>query len=146
MARAMLEAVAFDLRTIVGVMRKKLTLAEHVVLTGGLARSPIIPQLLADVLDAEIQVPADGEGSIAGAAILALNGLGAISALSFIARGAHGEDIPSRRRESRTLPTRFTPATPASSISCEKSISMKGTCCEGSGDLQVIRPRCARCA
>jgi sugar (pentulose or hexulose) kinase len=84
MARAMLEAVAFDLRTIVGVMRKKLTLAEHVVLTGGLARSPIIPQLLADVLDAEIQVPTDGEGSIAGAAILALNGLGAIPALSFI--------------------------------------------------------------
>lgn len=84
MARAMLEAVAFDLRTIVGVMRKKLTLAERVVLTGGLARSPIIPQLLADVLDAEIRVPTDGEGSIAGAAVLALNGLGAIPALSFI--------------------------------------------------------------
>jgi len=78
MARAMLEAVAFDLRTIVSIMRNKLAL------TGGLARSPIIPQLLADVLDAEIRVPADGEGSIAGAAILALKGVGAIPALSFI--------------------------------------------------------------
>ncbi len=83
MARAMLEAVAFDLRTIVGIMQKKMTLASHTVLTGGLARSPIIPQLLADVLNTEIRVPEDGEGSIAGAAILALRGLGVIDSLAF---------------------------------------------------------------
>lgn len=83
MARAMLEAVAFDLRTIVDIMQKKLTLAAHTVLTGGLSRSPIIPQLLADVLHTEIRVPEDGEGSIAGAAILALRGLGVIEDLAF---------------------------------------------------------------
>lgn len=83
MARAMLEAIAFDLRTIVDIMRKKLPLASHVVLTGGLSRSPIIPQLLADVLNTEVRVPDDGEGSIGGAAILALRGLGAIDRLAF---------------------------------------------------------------
>ncbi len=83
MARAMLEAIAFDLRTIVGIMHKKMTMASHTVLTGGLARSPIIPQLLADVLNTEIRVPEDGEGSIAGAAILAFHGLGVLDRLAF---------------------------------------------------------------
>ena len=83
MARALLEAVAFDLRTIAGILQRNVALASHVVLTGGLARSPIVPQLLADVLDRELRVPADGEGSIAGAAILALRGLGAIDGLAF---------------------------------------------------------------
>jgi len=83
MARAMLEAIAFDLRTIVGIMHKKMTIASHTVLTGGLARSPIIPQLLADVLNTEIRVPEDGEGSIAGAAILAFHGLGVLDRLAF---------------------------------------------------------------
>ena len=64
-------------------MQKNLALATHTVLTGGLARSPIIPQLLADVLNVEIRVPEDGEGSIAGAAILALRGLGVIERLAF---------------------------------------------------------------
>ena len=83
MARALLEAVAFDLRTIAGILQRNVALASHVVLTGGLARSPIVPQLLADVLDRELRVPADGKGSIAGAAILALRGLGAIDGLAF---------------------------------------------------------------
>lgn len=83
MARAMLEAIAFDLRTIADILQRNVVLAPHVVLTGGLSRSPIIPQLLADVLDRELHVPADGEGSIAGAAILALHGLGAIDGLAF---------------------------------------------------------------
>jgi len=83
MARALLEAVTFDLRTIVEIMQKASDLASHVVLTGGLSRSPIIPQLLADVLNRELRVPEDGEGSVAGAAILALRGLGAIDGLAF---------------------------------------------------------------
>ncbi len=83
MARAMLEAVAFDLRTIVEIMQRALPVVSPVVLTGGLSRSPIIPQLLTDVLNKEVLVPEDGEGSIAGAAILALHGMGKIDGLAF---------------------------------------------------------------
>jgi gluconokinase len=50
-ARAMLEAVAYDLRSIIGIMKQRTPIASHIVLTGGLAKSPIIPQLLADVLN-----------------------------------------------------------------------------------------------
>jgi gluconokinase len=82
-ARALLEAVTFDLRAILDIMRRESALAPHVVLTGGLSRSPIIPRLLADVLDRELRIPEDCEGSIAGAAILALRGLGAIDDLAF---------------------------------------------------------------
>jgi gluconokinase len=83
MARAMLEAIAYDLRSIIEIMRKSSFTAPRIVLTGGLSRSPIVPQLLADILNKEIFVPDDGEGSIAGAAILALKGLGWIDGLAF---------------------------------------------------------------
>ena len=82
-ARALLEAIAYDLRSIVGLMQRRTPIASHIVLTGGLARSPIIPQLLADVLNIELRTPDDAEGSIAGAAIMALRGLGAIDQLAF---------------------------------------------------------------
>jgi gluconokinase len=83
MARALFEAIAFDLRTITGVLQRNVALASHVVLTGGLSRSPIVPQLVADVLNREVRVPEDCEGSIGGAAILALHGLGEIDGLAF---------------------------------------------------------------
>ena len=102
MARALLEAVTFDLRTIVDIMQRESTLAPHIVLTGGLSKSPIIPQLLADVLNRELRVPEDGEGSIAGAAILALRGLGAIDGLSFSGSArAYTSCTPNRERSER---------------------------------------------
>jgi gluconokinase len=82
-ARAMLEAVAYDLKTIIGIMQQRAAIVAHMVLTGGLSKSPIIPQLLADVLDREVRAPQEGEGSVAGAAILALRGIGAIDSLAF---------------------------------------------------------------
>ena len=82
-ARALLEAVAFDLRTILGLMSARIATEPQVVFTGGLARSPILPQLLADVLGREVRTPEDSEGSVAGAAIMGLRGIGAIEALVF---------------------------------------------------------------
>ena len=82
-ARALLEAVAYDLRTILCFMSSRIATLPHVVLTGGLARSPLLPQLLADVLDREIRLPEDSEGSVAGAAILALRGIDAVPDLAF---------------------------------------------------------------
>lgn len=73
-ARAMLEAIAYDLKAIVGIMKRNRLISEHIVLTGGVSKSPILPQLLADVLGQEIRTPDDCEGSIAGAALFALKG------------------------------------------------------------------------
>lgn len=83
-ARALLEAVAYDLRTIIAIMERRVAIHAPIVLTGGLSRSPIMAQLLADVLKRPVSTPASGEGSIAGAAILALKGLGVVTDLAFV--------------------------------------------------------------
>jgi gluconokinase len=82
-ARALLEAVAYDLRAILALMAERIETESHIVFTGGLARSPILPQLLADVLGREVRAPEDQEGSVTGAAIMALRGIGAIPDLRF---------------------------------------------------------------
>ncbi|GHU05834.1 gluconate kinase [Betaproteobacteria bacterium] len=102
MARALLEAVAFDMRTIVDIMQRKSTRVSHIVLTGGLSKSPIIPQLFANVLNHELRVPEDGEGSVAGAAILALRGLGLIDGLAFAGESrAYKSYLPDRASSDR---------------------------------------------
>jgi gluconokinase len=90
MARALLEAIAFDLRTIVGLIETDGPTAQRLFLTGGLCRSPVLPQLLANVLGRELFVPAQGEGSLAGAAICALRGFGRIDGLRFAGAPAQG--------------------------------------------------------
>jgi gluconokinase len=92
-ARAMLEAIAFDLKSILALMRQEYAVADRVVLTGGLARSPILPQLLADVLGEEIFAPANAEGSIAGAAILGLTGLGLVEGVDFAGKAHAGKSF-----------------------------------------------------
>jgi gluconokinase len=82
-ARALLEAIGYDLRTILGLMAARIDTKPQIVFTGGLARSPLMPQLLADILEREIRTPENQEGSIAGAAIMALKGLDAIDGFSF---------------------------------------------------------------
>jgi gluconokinase len=82
-ARALLEAVAFDLRAIVEIMGARVRTLPRVVLTGGLSRSAIVPQILADVLGRDIAVPDESEGSIGGAAIMALRGLGMVGEVGF---------------------------------------------------------------
>ena len=83
LARALLEAVAFDLRAILDIMGARVPTLARVVLTGGLSRAPIMPRLLADVLGREVAVPEQSEGSIGGAAIIALRGAGLVDGLAF---------------------------------------------------------------
>jgi sugar (pentulose or hexulose) kinase len=92
----MLESIAFDLRSIITLIRHECAVADRVVLTGGLARSPALPQLLADVLGEEVFAPENAEGSIAGAAILGLKGLGAIDGVDFVGRAHPGHSFTSR--------------------------------------------------
>ena len=82
-ARALLEAVAFDLKAIIGIMDARVKTVPHIVLTGGFSKSPLVPQLLANVLGRELRTPDHGEGSVAGAAILAFKALGETGELAF---------------------------------------------------------------
>ena len=75
--------MAFDLRAILEIMGARVPTLARVVLTGGLSRAPIMPRLLADVLGREVAVPDQSEGSIGGAAIIALHGAGLVYGLAF---------------------------------------------------------------
>lgn len=102
MARALLEAIAYDLKTIIGLMDRRIATIPHILLTGGLSRSPLIPQLLADVLGREIRIPEQNEGSIAGAAILGFSGLGKLDGLRFEQASPHFASVrpdPERKRQ-----------------------------------------------
>jgi gluconokinase len=82
-ARAFHEAVAYDLASVIGLMDRHIETEPTVVLTGGLCRARMLPQLLADVLGRPVATPPDGEGSIAGAAVLGLMGLGLVDRPAF---------------------------------------------------------------
>lgn len=80
LVRAVLEGVAFSLADVWSVMRP-LGTPPRLLATGGGARGDGWVQLLADVLDVEIGVPASVPGAAHGAATLAWR--------------AHGEEVPS---------------------------------------------------
>ena len=125
MARAMLESIAFDLRSIIALMRHESAVADRVVLTGGLARSPILPQLLADVLGEEVFAPDNAEGSIAGAATLGSRGLARSTASISSAKRIPAEPPPPGRRYG-TATTAPTATTCASSRRSGQSMSEEG--------------------
>ena len=93
LGRALIEAMAYDLRTILGIMDARVETEPTVTLTGGLARMPLIPQILADVLDRPIRVPGESEGSIAGAALLGAMGLGLVDAPAFLGEPAIAAEL-----------------------------------------------------
>ncbi len=76
LVRAVLEGVAFSLRTALEVI-SKITPVHQLLATGGGARSNTWLRILADVLQAELIAPSSEEGAAYGAAILAMVGVGA---------------------------------------------------------------------
>lgn len=74
--RAVLEGVAFSLRTALDVINE-IAPVHQLLATGGGARSPIWLQILADILETELIAPQAEEGAAYGAAILAMVGVGA---------------------------------------------------------------------
>lgn len=83
MARAMLEAMAYDLAAILDIVAEAVPLRSPVIFTGGLSRIQTLPQLMADVMGREIVTLDTCEGSLAGAAIVGLHGAGLLSGLAF---------------------------------------------------------------
>jgi len=78
--RALLEGVAFELRSSIEEIRTAQMPIRSVVMVGGAARSSCWPQIIADVLDLQVTVPAVQEAGARGAAIMAGMGLGLFSA------------------------------------------------------------------
>ena len=78
LTRAVLEGVSFGLKDNLALLREAgLPAPARVRLSGGAAKSPLWSQMLADVLDVALEVPAVGEAAALGAALLAGVGTGA---------------------------------------------------------------------
>jgi sugar (pentulose or hexulose) kinase len=75
-ARAVMEAVAFEVRTNIEVMEKRGISVEELRLDGGAAKSELWNQIFADVCRRRCLVSKDVEATARGAAILAAIGLG----------------------------------------------------------------------
>ncbi|MCD8350849.1 MAG: gluconokinase [Planctomycetaceae bacterium] len=83
LARATLEAIAYDLAAIVDAAEEQVPVASPVILTGGLSKSPGMPALLANVLGKAVETPTHCEGSLAGAAVVGLRGAGLLKDYAF---------------------------------------------------------------
>ncbi|MCX6030347.1 MAG: FGGY family carbohydrate kinase [Chloroflexi bacterium] len=76
MARAVMEGTAFELRWAVDEMRSAGVAVAELTMVGGAARSSVWPQIVADVLDVPVTLPAMKDAAARGAAILAAVGAG----------------------------------------------------------------------
>ena len=80
LVRAALEGVVYQLSAVVGVLEAAGGRISEVRATGGFAASPLWRQIMADVLERPISVPARG-GSVLGAALLGMRALGWLASL-----------------------------------------------------------------
>ena len=78
MLRALLEGVAFRLRSLAEVMDEIGCETNEIRVSGGLTRSELWPQIIASALDLELHIPRWGETSSLGAALWTLLGTGVI--------------------------------------------------------------------
>lgn len=74
--RAGLEGVMLAVLSVVEALKDLAGPAREVRASGGFAKSPLWRQMLADMLDQEVQIPRVTEASALGAAVIALQGLG----------------------------------------------------------------------
>lgn len=81
--KSYLESIGFDLFALVNIINEKSRVCKDVILTGGMAQSETMCQMLADILGKNIITLSSSEGSIMGAAIFALKALGELKELHF---------------------------------------------------------------
>ncbi|MGB3613594.1 MAG: FGGY-family carbohydrate kinase, partial [Elainellaceae cyanobacterium] len=81
MIRAILEGIVYNLQMILQAVEDVVGPTQKVHATGGLTRSTLWLQMLADVFDRAVTVPATVEGSCFGAAMLGLYALGYLDSL-----------------------------------------------------------------
>jgi len=76
LSRAVMEGVACELRWALDEIRAAGVMVDELTMVGGAARSPIWPQIVADVTEVNVSVPAITEAASWGAAVLAGIGVG----------------------------------------------------------------------
>jgi len=84
-ARALFESIAFDAKIIIEAMALHSSIKKEIVVTGGFTKNIFMTQMLSDILGRELIVPENTEGSIAGAALIALKGSGLTEKHAFTA-------------------------------------------------------------
>lgn len=96
LTRAVLEGICFALRDSLSILRELGVAPEHLLVTGGGARSPFIRQLQADVFGLPVRTVNREEGPAYGAALLAAVGVGAFSDLSAAVQAtlSRGDTLP----------------------------------------------------
>ena len=101
-ARALYESIAFDAKIIIDAMARLSTI-KQIVVTGGFTKNRFIIQMLSDVLGREISVPENAEGSIAGAALIALKGSGLTKEYNFAVEAVKPQNVfcPDREKTGR---------------------------------------------
>ena len=77
MARAAVEGIIFNLRSVWEIFNNhSFSQPKRLVLSGGFAKSPFLRQLIADIFNCPVQVPAQIEASCLGAILLGMDALG----------------------------------------------------------------------
>jgi gluconokinase len=100
--RAGLETVAYRFALIHALLADACPAADEIVATGGaLLASPTWIQIMADVLGVPIRPSTEAEGSSRGAALLALEALGLLSALAAVPAGVGRPVAPDPARHAR---------------------------------------------
>ena len=101
LTRAVLEGIAFALRDSLSILQELGLAPNHLLLTGGGAKSPFIRRLQADVYGVPVSTVNREEGPAYGAALLAAVGAGAFPDLASAARATLTRG-PSERPDSQT--------------------------------------------
>lgn len=98
MVRAVLEGVIYSLFSILPAVEDLIGPTRTMKATGGFARSGLWRQMMADVFDREVVVPASFESSCLGAAIVALYAIGRVDAIGVVSDwvGATHRHLPIR--------------------------------------------------
>ena len=99
--RASFESVVFGVYAVYEALRERLGPATRLLLSGGLTKSPLVRELIADVFEMETVQPHQEESSAFGAALIAAQSRGLVADAAATARDA-GYDEPVRPDRSRT--------------------------------------------
>jgi xylulokinase len=94
LTRAVLEGVCFALRDSLGILRELGLSPEHLLLTGGGARSPFLRRLQAEVYGLPVSLVNREEGPAYGAALLAAVGAGAFPDVAAAVRASVTPTMP----------------------------------------------------
>ncbi|GGE28129.1 gluconate kinase [Pullulanibacillus camelliae] len=99
MIRAVMEGVMFQMHAVVSALQEIGVDPHEFRVTGGFTKSPLWRQIMADIFEKDILVPASPQGSCLGAALLAMKALGMINDFSTVEKKVEIGDIHHPKEE-----------------------------------------------